>query len=120
MERSTARARRAIFEFIILLSCVNGFWFVINPLDYACGFSLCNRFGLDEHDFQALLVAANLATIDKAGTYKILPREWEQFIDGWFVKHNYKPQFTPVQIDLDAKIPMEPKETYPKEASITL
>ena len=99
---TVARARWVLFEFIVLLSSVNAFWYVINPVDYACGFSLCSRLGLDAQDFEALLVSANLATIDASGTYKILPRQWQQFVEGYFSKHNYMPKFTDVKIDLDA------------------
>jgi hypothetical protein len=88
------------------LSSGGAFWFVINPSDYSHGTSLGNRFGLSNGDYQALLIAANLATVDVNGVYKILPSpsEWKQYITVSFayVPTECKPEFNSQKLDFGA------------------
>ena len=74
----------------------DAFWFVIN-CDASYGFSLCHHLGMFVGDYEALLVAAQLATMESSGILKIKYTTWLAFDDsGHFV-------FTKEQIDCDSK-----------------
>ena len=81
MSYSIAPARHALCTMISNLSQVDKYWFVINPEVYTKDFSLCNRLGLIERDYNALLVAANLAQVNiTKGNIEILASQWEEFV----------------------------------------
>ena len=63
MSYSIAPARHALCTMISNLSQVDKYSFVIKPEVHTKEFSLCNRLGLIERNYNALLVAANLAKV---------------------------------------------------------
>ena len=79
--RTVALARAVIAEFLIFLATVSAFWFASN-CPYHYGFSLCSRLGLAPQDFKALMVAANLANVDKNGVFIVNYKEWTNFVGG--------------------------------------
>ena len=78
---TTICARHEIANFIILLSVLLAFWFVINN-DLTHGFSLCGVFGMGINDFDSTLIAAGLASIDVNDKLKHEIKQWKEFVDG--------------------------------------
>jgi len=102
--RTAALARLKIAEFVVFLTGVTAFWFAINPNDHGHGFSLCSRFGMTQRDYEALLVAANLAVVDATG-FRLLPQEWTQFIgSGHFIFLKDKPSLDKKRTELQAHV----------------
>ena len=96
------RARHEIANFIILLSVLPAFWFVINN-DRTHRFSLCGLFGMGINDFDSTLVAAGLASIDVHGKLKHEIGQWIEFVDGHHfctMDRHSKPQISTQQIPL--------------------
>ena len=71
-----------IARFIILLSDAPSYWFSLNKsCDYA--FHISKRIGIDECDYQALLIAGHLAMLKGAREeFFILVDRWTSFING--------------------------------------
>ena len=78
---TVARARAVFAEILTALAGGVAFHYVIN-CDVTLGFSLCARLGMCQRDYETLLVAANFASIDINGVYKIKSKELEQYITG--------------------------------------
>ena len=74
----------------------DAFWFVINCDASYYGFSLCQHLRMCVRDYEALLVAAQLATMESSGMLRIKYNAWPAFVDsGHFVS-------TEEQIDCDS------------------
>ena len=69
-------------KFLIFLSGAPSYWF---SLDKSCDseFHLAKRFGMDKTNFEALLIAGNLAQhTKKGGSLSILADQWTSFLGG--------------------------------------
>ena len=96
LSRLAAQARIVLAAGITVLSDAETFWFVIN-CDALYRLSLYHCLGTCMRDYKALLVAAQLATMESSGILKIKYTTWLAFDDsGHFV-------FTKEQIDCDSK-----------------
>ena len=85
LSRLAAQARTVLAAGITDLLDADAFWFVIN-CDASYGFSLCHRLGMCVRDYEALLVAADLATLDSSGILRSKYTQWLAFVDsGHFV-----------------------------------
>ena len=85
MSRLAAQARTVLAAGITDLLHADAFWFVIN-CDASYGFSLCHHLGMFVGDYEALLVAAQLATMESSGILKIKYTTWLAFVDsGHFI-----------------------------------
>ena len=68
-------------EYMIYLSTASSFWFSLNS-SYDHEFHLSRRFVMSPHDYECLLVAANLAKFYEQWGFTILKTQWEKFIWG--------------------------------------
>ena len=82
LSRLAAQARTVLAAGIgiTVLLDAEAFWFVIN-CDASYGFSLCHRLGMCVRDYEALLVAADLATLDSSGILRSKYTQWLAFVD---------------------------------------
>ena len=67
-----AGARSTLADILCVLASGAAFWFVISCDHYKLGFIPCSLLGLTIRDYEALLVAAQLASINKFGEFKTL------------------------------------------------
>jgi hypothetical protein len=72
-------------------------------------FSLCHRLGMSAKDYEALLVCANLATIDTHDKLVILKSEWDEYLSSWYFDalDEERPRIDRKRIDLHAVINSE-------------
>ena len=75
-----AGARSTLADMLCVLASGAAFWFIISCDHYKLGFTLCSLLGLTIRDYEALLMAAQLASINKFGEFKILSKKWHDFI----------------------------------------
>jgi hypothetical protein len=68
-------------EYLIYLSSSSSFWFSLNSR-YEHDFHLSKRFGMTPKDYEYLLVAADLAHIDKRWGFSIKMMKWRLFLEG--------------------------------------
>ena len=77
-------ARALLADMLIELSNAPSFMFVVNAGTYSSHtFSFCNRLGMLQKDYEALLVAADLARI-KDDSFQVKPKEWMLYLSGWY------------------------------------
>ena len=75
-------------DHLIYLSLSSSFWFSLNS-SYAHDFHLSKRLSTTPKDYEYLLVAANLAYIDKIWGFSIKMMKWRLFLEGhWFTTIN--------------------------------
>ena len=75
-------ARDALAEYMHVLLKADAFWYSIDS-NHSHGFSLCSRFGMSQRDFEALLLAANLAKCSDKFGFRSNLKEWKSFIDSY-------------------------------------
>ena len=75
-------ARDALAEYMHVLLKADAFWYSIDS-NHSHGFSLCSRFGMRQQDFEALLLAANLAKYSDTFGFRSNKKEWSSFIDSY-------------------------------------
>ena len=117
---TTICARHEIANFIILLSVLPAFWFVIND-DPTHGFSLCGVFGMGINDFDSTLVAAGLASIDVNGKMRHEIEQWKQFVDGHHfctMDEHSRPQISTQKIPLQHYIDGTPVPNRTKKEKL--
>ena len=68
-------------EYLIYLSSSSSFWFSLNS-SYDHDFHLSKRLGITSKDYEFLLVAADLAHIDKRWGFSIKMMKWRLFLEG--------------------------------------
>jgi hypothetical protein len=68
-------------EYLIYLSSSSSFWFSLNSR-YEHDFHLSKRLGMTPKDYEYLLVAADLAHIDKRWGFSIKMMKWRLFLEG--------------------------------------
>lgn len=102
---TAARARAVIADFLIVLASGSAFWFAIN-CPYHYDFSLCSRFGMTDRDYEALLVAADLAAVNVSGDFKIKHVAWTEFINqsGHFIFKSDKVRYDSKKTELEAHV----------------
>ena len=68
-------------DHLIYLSLSSSFWFSLNS---SCehGFRLSKQLGMTPKDYEYLLVAANLAHVDKRWGFSIKKMKWKFFLEG--------------------------------------
>jgi hypothetical protein len=75
-------------EYLIYLSSSSSFWFSLNSR-YEYDFHLSKRLGMTPKDYEYLLVAADLAHVDKIWGFSIKMMKWRLFLEGhWFTTIN--------------------------------
>jgi hypothetical protein len=84
-------------EYMIYLSTASSFWFSLNS-SYDHEFHLSRRFGMSPHDYECLLVAANLAKFHEQWGFTILKTQWEKFI--WGTNLSQHPTMTQAHLKL--------------------
>ena len=85
LSRLGAQSRAVLTAGITVLLDADTFWFIVN-CDASYGFSLCHHLGICVRDYKALLVAAQLATMESYSILKIKYTGWLAFVDtGHFV-----------------------------------
>ena len=68
-------------DFMLYLSTASSFWFSLNSsYDHDC--HLSKRFGMSPHDYECLLVAANLAQFDPRWGFTMKIVQWKRFLEG--------------------------------------
>ena len=70
-----------IAEYLIYLSSSSSFWFSLNS-SYDNEFDISKRLGITPKDYEFLLVAADLAHIDKRWGFSIKMMKWRLFLEG--------------------------------------
>jgi hypothetical protein len=85
-----------IAKFIIYLSDAPSYWYSLNK---SCNdeFHLARRFGMDRVNFEALIIAGNLAKY-KGNSLCILADQWETFIRGHHFS-DLSPDFCSIEIE---------------------
>ena len=68
-------------DHLIYLSSSSSFWFSLNS-SYEHDFHLFKRLGMMPKDYEYLLVAANLAHVDKRWGFSIKMMKWRLFLEG--------------------------------------
>ena len=68
-------------DHLIYLSSSSSFWFSLNS-SYEHDFHLSKRLGMTPKDYEYLLVAADLAHIDKRWGFSIKMMKWRLFLEG--------------------------------------
>jgi len=68
-------------EFMLYLSTASSFWFSLNSA-HSCSISLSDRLGMSQHDYEHLLVTADLAQYHNAWGFRIRLTERNNFIVG--------------------------------------
>ena len=68
-------------EYLIYLSSSSSFWFSLNS-SYDNEFDISKRLGITPKDYEFLLVAADLAHIDKRWGFSIKMMKWRLFLEG--------------------------------------
>ena len=92
-----------IADFLKFVSSAESFWFSLDT-SYGHGCHLASRFRLDPDEYEALLVAAGLASYTKFG-FQIKAGAWRKFLSGRrLVIANCSIEFEQTKIDLDAYI----------------
>jgi hypothetical protein len=107
MGESIAQARAVLADILVDLTQAPSFVFLINSAaHYHQEFALCKRLGMLPKDYEALLVSANLATIDTNDKFSVLPTEWSDYLLSWHFDHIHKerPRFDMKRIHLDAAV----------------
>ena len=74
-----AGARSTLADILCVLASGAAFWFIISCDHYKLGFIPCSLLRLTIRDYEALLVAAQLASINRVGDFKTL-KKWHAFI----------------------------------------
>jgi len=75
-------------EYLIYLSSSSSFWFSLNSR-YELDFHLSKRLGITLKDYEYLLVAADLAHVDKRWGFSIKMMKWRLFLEEhWFTTIN--------------------------------
>ena len=75
-------------DHLIYLSSSSSFWFSLNS-SYKHDFHLSKRLGMTPKDYEYLLVAADLAHVDKKWGFSIKLMKWRLFLEGhWFTTIN--------------------------------
>jgi hypothetical protein len=70
-----------IVEYLIYLSSSCSFWFSLNS-SYEHDFNLSKQLGMTPKDYEYLLVAADLAHVDKRWDFSIKMMKWRLFLEG--------------------------------------
>jgi hypothetical protein len=68
-------------EFMLYLSTASSFWFSLNSA-HDRSISLSDRLGMSQHDYERLLVTADLAKFQHTWGFQIKLMEWNNFIGG--------------------------------------
>ena len=103
-ESSVTRARAIIADYITFLADAHAFWFLING-DHSHGTTLCSRFAMDPPDYEALLIAADLASMSINGEFIIKHTNWMKFTaGGYFCMIEDRVHLDKVRTELDAHI----------------
>jgi hypothetical protein len=68
-------------EYLIYLSSSSSFWFSLNSR-YEYDFHLSKPLGMTPKDYEYLLVAADLAHVDKRWGFSIKMMKWRLFLEG--------------------------------------
>ena len=69
-------------DHLIYLSSSSSFWFSLNS-SYDHEFHLSKRLGMSPQDYEYLLMALDLARIDKRWGFSILVMKWKVFLEGY-------------------------------------
>ena len=68
-------------ECMLYLSTASSFWFSLNSA-HGRSISLSDRLGMSQHDYERLLVSADLADYHNVWGFRIRLKEWKMFIGG--------------------------------------
>jgi hypothetical protein len=68
-------------EFMLYLSTASSFWFSLNSA-HGRSISLSDQLGMSQHDYERLLVAADLAQFHNTWGFQIKLMEWNNYIGG--------------------------------------
>ena len=68
-------------EHTLYLSTDSSFWFSLS-LSHDHGFHLSQRLGMSPHDYECLLLAANLAQFHPKWGFIMKILQWKQFLEG--------------------------------------
>jgi hypothetical protein len=93
-------------DHLIYLSLSSSFWFSLNS-SYEHDFHLSKQLGMTPKDYEFLLVAADLAHVDKRWGFSIKLMKWRLFLEGhWFTTINFDCTFevNVKKVDLNAFI----------------
>ena len=102
-------------ECMLYLSTASSFWFSLNSA-HGCSVSLSDRLGMSQHDYERLLVTADLAQYHNTWGFQIRTTEWNKFIGGH--RFNTRTNLFEVatkKIDLDGFINGTPKDDKNKK-----
>jgi len=89
-----------IAKILHFLSDAPSFWFSLyTSYDHGC--HLSRRFGMSSHEYESLLVAANLAHYSKS-IFTIKPKQWTSFLNGH--------RFTSTEGNDERKIELDKKQ----------
>jgi hypothetical protein len=103
MSSRSDSALEHVAEHLQYIASAGSFWFTLNS-NYTHGCHLANRFGLNQEEYEALLIICGLASYTRYG-FTIKPTAWSNFIGGhWFVTSNTSIGLIQYKIDIDALI----------------
>jgi hypothetical protein len=96
-------------ECMLYLSTASSFWFSLNSA-HGCSISLSDWLGMSQHDYERLLVTADLAQYHNSWGFRIRITEWNNFIGGhWFTATSNLFEVANKKIHLDGLINGTPK-----------
>jgi hypothetical protein len=113
-----------VAQLLNFLSQAKSFWFTLNT-SYCHGLHLVKWFCMNKYDYEALLVAANLAGYTR-GQLVIIRSQWDNFLGGhhlFGLSSNILFKFNKIKINLDGKrqicyvILIGPKSIYANHPS---
>ena len=97
-------------ECMLYLSTASSFWFSLNSA-HGRSISLSDRLGMSQHDYERLLVSADLADYHNVWGFRIRLKEWKMFIGGHrFTATTNLFEVATKKIDLDGFINGTPKD----------
>ena len=88
-------------DHLIYLSSSSSFWFSLNS-SYDHEFHLSKRLGMSPQDYEYLLMALDLARIDKRWGFSILVMKWKVFLEGYL--------FSTINCDRDGTFEVDRKK----------
>ena len=86
---------------LIYLSSSSSFWFSLNS-SYDHEFHLSKRLGMSPQDYEYLLMALDLARMDKRWGFSIMVMKWKVFLEGYL--------FSTINCDCDGTFEVDRKK----------
>jgi hypothetical protein len=88
-------------DHLIHLSSSSSFWFSLNS-SYDYEFHLSKRLGMSPQDYEYLLMALDLARMDKRWGFSIMVMKWKVFLEGYL--------FSTINCDCDGTFEVDRKK----------